>query len=726
MREMLMNLRVQTRPALWLPLILLAAALTATFLTANSGEPVGLSPFARAGWLMSGVNNNEKSPYGDYRWSDGNAQLCIEQLGRIERAVLELTVIGEYTAGIGVDRFSLTAGNAAPVVVGTAGPLRRYRLLSGSDRQPDGRFCLTAVSAAVPDPNNPRDLGVALGLYRVTPLLTAPIVPAWPVTATVFAYLVVAVGLLHAVGIRLRSALAAVLTLTAGIVLFLNAGHVPAGPAALRWALPTLVGAGLTLTGVLIYRLPQLPPWGRSLPALSFGWLAVLTATHVSMQWVSGHSGVWPLKAQFFPQPYWGLVPLLVPYAGLIALAVRRLESPPRLRVLLPLTYLATLSLVVGMELVAEGPAGLTALFAESPYEYIRDVGLVGGDPIGFLRNFEQLAPDLALHASTHPPGSVLFFWLIEQLFGLGFLIPSLITVVLSSSAPLAAVWLANELSGRRAALIAALTAATMPGTLTYAVPSLDGVMNVLLAFGAAAFLLALLRPERWWYGLISGGFLALGLALTYAATQIFFFGVGAVLAVAVQLLRSGQSPRLVLLQIARGAVPAALVIVVASLATYLISGFNVVHAATTATRINAEMMDRFREVGMPALPFGPPSLDWYLRFAAANLLPFAWYVTPWLLALLSLQIAAARERRWSAPRDTLLAATAALVLGLWLGGLFNREVERIWAFAYPLIAATAALTVVEMPQARRVVSVFALLGLLSAAGVKALLNTFW
>jgi hypothetical protein len=136
--------------------------------------------------------------------------------------------------------------------------------------------------------------------------------------------------------------------------------------------------------------------------------------------------------------------------------------------------------------------------------------------------------------------------------------------------------------------------------------------------------------------------------------------------------------------------------------------------------------MDRYREVGMPALPFGPPSLDWYLRFAAANLTPFAWYVTPWLLAFLTLQTAAARDRHWSAPRDALLAATAALVLGLWLGGLFNREVERIWAFVYPLIAAIAALAALETPQARRLTTAFALLGLLSAAGVKALLNTFW
>ncbi|NJN17796.1 MAG: hypothetical protein HC822_16745 [Oscillochloris sp.] len=75
-----------------------------------------------------------------------------------------------------------------------------------------------------------------------------------------------------------------------------------------------------------------------------------------------------------------------------------------------------------------------------------------------------------------------------------------------------------------------------------------------------------------------------------------------------------------------------------------------------------------------------------------------------------------------------LLTATGICVLGMWLSGLFNREVERIWAFTYPLAAVLIAHHALRGDeQARRWWPwIYPALFFAFSAAIKLLLNTVW
>jgi hypothetical protein len=148
---------------------------------------------------------------------------------------------------------------------------------------------------------------------------------------------------------------------------------------------------------------------------------------------------------------------------------------------------------------------------------------------------------------------------------------------------------------------------------------------------------------------------------------------------------------RTVLVGVVRqGAITAGIIIGI-YLILFIATGFNVISASRTATQINGEMMGRFREYGPPPTPFLPPSYDYYLRFAAANLVAYLAFLTPWVLAALSSLYVKAGTVGWRPLWAALLGSLGVLVIGMWLSGLFNREVERIWMFTYPFVAVLVA-----------------------------------
>ena len=63
--------------------------------------------------------------------------------------------------------------------------------------------------------------------------------------------------------------------------------------------------------------------------------------------------------------------------------------------------------------------AGFVAPFARRGLEYHTDVPAVADDPLAFVRNYPELARtrEISHHASTHPPGGVLFLWGGRTLF---------------------------------------------------------------------------------------------------------------------------------------------------------------------------------------------------------------------------------------------------------------------------------------------------------------------
>jgi 4-amino-4-deoxy-L-arabinose transferase-like glycosyltransferase len=358
--------------------------------------------------------------------------------------------------------------------------------------------------------------------------------------------------------------------------------------------------------------------------------------------------------------------------------------------------------------------------FRDNPSDYIRDVPLVGADPLGFLGRYVELSPTLAWHNSNHPPGSVLLLWGVEQMLGPGAVPASRVVIVLSSLVVLAAFWLGLRLGGRHLALLAGALMVVMPGHQVYSVTSMDGVFNGLLALAAVAFFLALEPGARPWRGVLAGVLLALGLFFTYATTQLFFFGA----AVCLLALQRGQSLGSVLRQGMLAAGTLALLYGLLAAAT----GFNIVEAVLQAKANNARLLSDPTATD-PGL-MGLPSMSHYTYYLGVNIVPFLWYLAPWgLAALTPVLVAGWRARQQPGSLDVLALALLALVLGMWLSGLFVREVERIWGFAYPLAAVLMAAHIWQ-GETRRVrlwrAGLWVALFFAQAATMHMLLNTYW
>ncbi len=698
------------------------------WLVANVARPLTLAPASASRWLMVGLNQVELSEFGDFRWTTGESRLCVSGVGYASRSLVSVRLAGAYARSLGTETVTLIAGRAVPITVVLAPELRRYTLLTGVDQQSATHVCLTIQSNAVRDPNNPRWLGVPFYGLKVQPLAAAA--PVMPDPLSLAIGLALALGwltILYLSGVPLLVATTIVAVGSSLVGYSLTSGLVPFGVGTLRWALPTVIGICFGVAGLLTARYTRFrQSWVNRLLATIF-WSVMILSSFWLLQQISGHRGVWPLKSRIdLSFTWWVIVPITLAI-GWFAIGLRLLTRPLSVGLVVTYTLGGALVLPVLFDITVHGVDAPIALFRDSPYEYLRDTPQVAGDPLRFLANFETIAPGLSVHGSTHPPGAILFLWLIEQIFGPGAVATSWITIGLTALIPLVAVWLGWQLGGSRLALAAGMLAVVLPGQMIYGVTSLDGVFSLLIAAGAAAFFLALEPPYRVWLAVVAGLCIAAALFMTYATTQLFFFGVAAAsFALARYIPHMGW--RTVLVGVIRqGAITAGIIIGI-YLILFIATGFNVISASRTATEINGEMMGRFREYGPPPMPFLPPSYDYYLRFAAANLVSYLAFLTPWGLAALSSLFLKAGTVGWQPLWAALLGSVGALVLGMWLSGLFNREVERIWMFTYPFVAVLVAYQLGDgsVAQLRRRLIVYLGLTLAFFVIMKLTLYTIW
>lgn len=220
---------------------------------------------------------------------------------------------------------------------------------------------------------------------------------------------------------------------------------------------------------------------------------------------------------------------------------------------------------------------------------------------------------------------------------------------------PLATFLLAAALWDRRAGLIAALLATTLPSLVAF-VPSIDGLAAV-LAVLTMALLAAAVRGGRWWLAGLAG--LVWFLAVLWTPGLL-------VLGLPLLGLVPG-TPRerrpLWLLVLACG------VVVLALLVLYLTTGYGFVHdfhVMSTAHR-------------------GQTGYRTYASWLPANLWDFVLFLGP----ALSLLVAASLRdwRRWPATARGAVGGSL-LTLGLLLLSGFTRgEIGRIWLFLMPLVS---------------------------------------
>lgn len=211
---------------------------------------------------------------------------------------------------------------------------------------------------------------------------------------------------------------------------------------------------------------------------------------------------------------------LLAPAVAVAVLTAVRAGVHERLRWrwLLAGGYVAALAWALALAFV-DGGNGLASPVA-NPQEYLRDVPVVGTDPVAFLHGFTARTGDYAVATRQHPPGPVLLLWAVGHL---GLTRPEAlglaITMIGCLSVPLIAVAtgsLCGPATARRLLPVLALA----PYAVWLAV-SMDAItLTLCAAFVACGVLGSEPRRTPWWAA-ASGLVLGVAALFSYAVAWL-------------------------------------------------------------------------------------------------------------------------------------------------------------------------------------------------------------
>ncbi len=168
--------------------------------------------------------------------------------------------------------------------------------------------------------------------------------------------------------------------------------------------------------------------------------------------------------------------------------------------------------------------------------QYYDTVGSIQSGP-SFLRHYHEIQRSLPLHASTHPPGTTLFYYYLNQLVG-----PLGIAVAIAALTMLSVYFvygLVEHFYGRKAAFFSAVVFVLLPAVQIYGIAAIDGVICTFFA-GTMYFYVRLADDDGNPY--VLAGLTALFLFGAMFLTYLGVFLVGVV--VLDQWRRHGLSPK--------------------------------------------------------------------------------------------------------------------------------------------------------------------------------------
>jgi hypothetical protein len=437
------------------------------------------------------------------------------------------------------------------------------------------------------------------------------------------------------------------------------------------------------------------PPPGRSLWwALLLLWsgLALLFAAYHSwlLAFIRAHGGqlgsitdwmVAPLYARWqLEWPGLRLLPALLAVgalAGAVPIILDRRCSPRRV-VALGMGLFLAVGLGVSM---IDGPhryRGVTvppfatplAHWASDYFGDVPKVELLG--PRAFLERYAQrrLFSTFASHTRSHPPGPVLFHWIVSRAVFYDPVIGALAVIAVGALALPLVYLIGRDVYGEEAARRALLLFLVTPSVIMFGVTSMDSVFMV-------NGLVCVWLFVRWWRG-APGVWppLALGVALglgTFMTYSIFFLGACLIL---IALLEPRHPwPRVFL----DGGLA-----LIAYLGFYLSLawvGFQPVRALRASIGFDARLMGT-----------GVESVGRYLNQSVCHALAFGFGLGVaiggiWLRGFCSaLKTAASRSRR-----DAFALASGLTLVAMIFSSLFSFEVERVWLFMVPILVLAGA-----------------------------------
>ena len=315
--------------------------------------------------------------------------------------------------------------------------------------------------------------------------------------------------------------------------------------------------------------------------------------------------------------------------------------------------------------------------YTRARYEYYGDVPKVNQvGLLSFIRNYAkpELFSTLSGHAQTHPPGGVLFLWIISKLFGYNLWAASLGTVVFTSVTVIPIYLLAKELHGELIGRYALALFLITPNFVMFTGTSMDGPFSVFPILGLYLFYKGRCSERAILYGFLTGISLGCGLLMTYSTVFIGLF-FSSVMMLTLILDRRRCKGMLLLFLVA------GVTCIAFYLLMFLFTGFNLIEALQASI-----MKDK------AALGTGYETIGLYFHLSIGNLFAFLIGVgipmtTVWFRQI----VCTVRDKQRGEPIDIYVVGYLVSLLVIAFSALYTMEVERIWIFMAPFIVIPVA-----------------------------------
>jgi len=271
------------------------------------------------------------------------------------------------------------------------------------------------------------------------------------------------------------------------------------------------------------------------------------------------------------------------------------------------------------------------------------------------LGHFEELRPELPLHAQSNMPGRLMFMYALELVTSRPDILPWLIVLVSNAGGLLMYVFVRDFFSDRLTALYALVLYLLMPAKLFF-FPLLNTVTPVIVLL-ALVLVLRSVRTSRVVYAAAMGPVVY---ALAFFDPTALSMGLLMAALIAHALWMRAVAWRTVVLQVAVGALTFT--------ATYL----------SVRVGLRFDLFSTMRDLGVAAAGFNVRHDRPYGIWVRQNLLDFFFGVG---ICQTALAAVAVWRRSVTEPIVVLSGAVAAVLLVLDLAGINRGEVIRLWIF---------------------------------------------
>ena len=346
----------------------------------------------------------------------------------------------------------------------------------------------------------------------------------------------------------------------------------------------------------------------------------------------------------------------------------------PRLFVISILSFLAigiSVAMIDGYrEVDGQRMPALLEPYTRTSLEYYSDVPKV--DTAGlrsFLRDYSkpELFQTLSGHAQTHPPGGILFLWMVSKCFGYNLLTASLASICFTSLTVIPIFWIAKNLYDDMVGRYATVLYLIMPNFVMFTTTSMDGPFSIFPIVSVYLFYKAT-SSRTTLYAILTGIALGFGMLMTFSIVFIgLFFGVVTLLTLMMDRERFKGILTVLLIS---GATFAAFYLL-----TFVATGFNLLEVLLAAIEKDKAVMGT-----------GYESIARYFHLSIANLFTFLIGIGIPITIVWVRQIPRMFRRR-----DIYAIGYFVSLLVISFSTLYTMEVERVWIFMAPFVVIPVA-----------------------------------